>query len=71
MCVKYALEKTDNYGMLRSPTVRIGTLRMDLGPERIIPSHAFSPDLFGFQTQICDRNPNDWAFERSDFGHFG
>ena len=36
-------KKTDNYGILRSRTVRIGTLRMDLGPERIIPSHAFSP----------------------------
>ena len=30
----------DNYGILRSRTVRIGMLRMDLGPER---SHAFSP----------------------------
>ena len=36
-------KKIDNYGILRSRTVRIGTLRMDLGPESIIPSHAFSP----------------------------
>ena len=32
-----------NYGIMRSRIVRIGTLRIDFGLERIIPSHAFSP----------------------------
>ena len=36
-------KKAYNYGKMGSRIVRIKTLRIDFGPERIIPSHAFSP----------------------------
>ena len=36
-------KKTDNYGIMRSRIVCIGTLRIEVEPERIIPSYTFSP----------------------------